>query len=415
MGLTELVLWLAGLLLLSGTFSGSETALFSLSGHRIRELGRSPRAAERAVARLMARPRRVLATILVGNMIVNILASALGTAAAIEIVGGFGGVGGAVVVATFVMTFLILVVGEIAPKTLAYWHADAVARGVARPLLVLGRVLTPVRWPLLRLTDLVLGGERKPDDRIDLAEAEAMVRLAHEGGEVESHEAELIRGVFELGTSPVGNVMTPRTEIFALERELTAGDARAPVQRSGYSKVPVAGAGPDEMTGYVTALDLLLAPDDTPVATLAREAAYVPEVKRAVELLEEFRGEGHRLAFVIDEHGHLSGLITLTDLLEEVSGEMVESGDLHKVLYERVDARTVLVPGRMEIRFFNEEFGTGIASSRAETMAGLLLEQLGRIPRTGERLRVQGLRVTVASAEPNRIVTLEVEIPEEEP
>jgi putative hemolysin len=397
----ELALWLAA-------FSGSETALFSLSALRLREMGESSSAAERAVARLMARPRHVLATILVGNMVVNILASALGAAAAIESVGS---VGAGVLVATLVMTFLILVLGEILPKTLAYWHADAIAKRVGRPLLALGILLTLVRWPLLKLTDLVLGGERRPDDRIDLAEAEAMVRLAHEGGEVESREAELIRGVLELGTSPVGDVMTPRTEIFALDRELTVGAAREPASRAGYSKIPVAGEGPDEMTGYVTALDLLLADDDAPIAGLAHEVTYVPEVKRAVELLEEFRGAGERLAFVVDEHGHLSGLVTLTDLLEEISGEMIESSDLHKVLYERVDRRSVLIPGRMEIRFFNEEFGTEIESDRAETMAGLVLEVVGRIPRTGESFTIQGVSMTVRNAEPHRIVTVQVEIP----
>jgi len=400
---------LATLIALSGVFSGSETALFSLSSLRLRELRESPSAAERAVARVMARPRQVLATILIGNMVVNILASALGTAAAIRAVGS---VGAGVAVATLVMTFLILVLGEVAPKTLAYWHADAIAKVVARPLLVLGTLLAPIRWPLLRLTDLVLGGERKPDERIDLAEAEAMVRLAHQGGEVEAHEANLIRGVFELGTSPVEDVMTPRTEIFSLDRSLTAGAARELARRCGFSKIPVSGEGPDEMIGWLSALDLLLAEEDATLASLAREAPYVPEVKRAVELLEEFRRTGVRLAFVVDEHGHLGGLVTLTDLLEEISGEMIESGDLHKVLYERVDERTVLVPGRMEIRFFNEEFGTVIESEDSETMAGLVLEVAGRIPRMGDTFAVQGLQLTVRKAEPHRIVTLEARLPE---
>jgi len=110
--------------------------------------------------------------------------------------------------------------------------------------------------------------------------------------------------------------------------------------------------------------------------------------------------------------GHLGGLVTLTDLLEEISGEMIESGDLHKVLYERVDERTVLVPGRMEIRFFNEEFGTVIESEDSETMAGLVLEVAGRIPRMGDTFAVQGLQLTVRKAEPHRIVTLEARLPE---
>jgi putative hemolysin len=412
MGGMELALWLAGLLVLSGVFSGSETALFSIPSLRLREMSESASVAERAVARVMERPRRVLVTILVANMGVNILASAMGAAAAIRI---SGSVEAGVLVATLAMTFLILVVGEIAPKTVAYWHSGSIARAVARPLLILGAVLSPLRWPLLKLTDLVLGIERKPDERIELSEVEAMLRLAHAEGEVDAHEADLIRGVFELGTSPVEDVMTPRTEIFTLARDQRVGESRELVRRSGYSKIPVSGGDPDEMIGYVTALDLLLHDDAAEVASLARPAAYVPEVKHAVDLLEEFRGAGDRLAFVVDEHGHLSGLVTLTDLLEEISGEMIESGDLHKVLYERVGKHTVIIPGRMEIRFFNEEFGADVEAGEAETMAGLVLERVGRIPGTGESFEIQGLEVTVRNAEPHRLVTLEVTIPDRRP
>jgi putative hemolysin len=404
----ELALWLAGLLILSATFSASETALFSLSALRLRDMARSSRSSERVVARVMTHPRRVLVTILVGNTIVNILLSALGTAAAIRLSGSEGA---GVAVGTLVMTILILVLGEISPKTVAYWHADPLARALARPLLFLEVILAPVRWPLVKLTDLVLGGERKPDERIDLAEAEAMLRLAHAEGEVETHERDLVRGVFELGTSPVGEVMTPRTEIFSLAKDLRVDQARPLARTSGYSKIPLAEPDPDEMAGYVTALDLLLAPDDAPVASVAREAAYVPEVKPALELLQEFRGAGDRLAFVIDEHGHLSGLVTLTDLLEEISGEMIESGDLRKVRYDRVDRRTVVIPGRMEIRFFNEEFGTDVEATASETMAGLVLERAGRVPRLQERFRIQGLDIEVSRAEPNRILTLRVVLP----
>jgi CBS domain containing-hemolysin-like protein len=137
-------------------------------------------------------------------------------------------------------------------------------------------------------------------------------------------------------------------------------------------------------------------------------------VKPAVDLLEDFRRTGRRIAFVVDEHGHLSGLVTLTDLLEEISGEIIEGGDLHKVLYRRPAKDRVVIPGRMEIRFFNEEFGTSLASSEAETMAGLLLERTGRIPAAGERFFLDGVRLTVVRAEPNRVVTIEAALPRPE-
>ncbi len=399
---------LAGLLALSGFFSGSETALFSLSTARLRELGKGGAPSDRALARLMESPRRVLVTILLGNLVVNTLASALASAAIIRATGS-AGLG--VVVATVTMTFLLLVVGEIAPKTVAYRNAEPVARFVARPLLWLGRALAPVRWLFLRATDLVVGEERRPDDRVDLSEAEAMLRMAHAEGEVETHERDLVLGVLELGSSPVGDVMTPRLEIFSLPGDMRVEDARGVLRESGFSKVPLAGEGPDALDGFVTAVDLLRSPDDAELRSLARPAAWVPEVKPALELLEEFRTSGSRLAFVVDEYGHLSGLVTLTDLLEEISGELIERADVPKVLYQRLEGNRVSVPGRMEIRFFNEQFGTALESEENETLAGLVLERLGRIPAAGDALVLDGLAVRVTRAEPHRIVTIEIDLP----
>jgi len=401
----ELAVSIAALLGMSALFSGSETALFSIPIHRLRRLARSEKAAERAVARAMDEPRSTLVTLLLGNMVVNILASALASSAVLRLTGGSAW---GIVASTVAMTFLLLVFGEIAPKTVAYHHAEPIARTVARPLLALGRILVVLHWPLLRLTNAVLGSERAADRTVKLEEVDTMVRMAHQEGEVDDEERDLLRGVIELGESPLEDVMTPRTEIFSLPGDLPVREAREAAREAGYSKIPVATGAPDEMAGFVTATDLLLAPDDAWVGSLSRPAAYVPGVKPAVDLLEEFRQTGARLAFVVDEHGHLDGLVTLTDLLEEISGEMIERSDLHKVLYERLGKNRVKVPGRMELRFFNEQFGTSLESEESETLAGLVLEHAGRIPVAGDTFRVDGLEVTVVHAEPHRILTLEV-------
>jgi CBS domain containing-hemolysin-like protein len=191
-------------------------------------------------------------------------------------------------------------------------------------------------------------------------------------------------------------------------------EAIAAARAAGFSRFPVEGRGPDEMAGFVEARDLLGAPPRARLRHLARPLPYVPEVKPALELLEEFRRSGGRMALVVDEHGHLAGLVTLTDLLEEIFGEMIEPADRHKVLYERLEGGRVLIPARMEIRFFNEEFGADLEASGVETMGGLLLERLGRIPATGEELEIEGLRVRVRRAEPHRLVSLEVHLPRPE-
>jgi CBS domain containing-hemolysin-like protein len=400
----SLAITLFVLLVLSGAFSGAETALFSIPPLRLREMQTSTSPSERRVARLMAHPRRTLVTILIGNLAVNTLASALGADAAIR---ATGNVGWGVLLATFAMTFIVLVATEVAPKTLAYRHSEATAKTMARPFLVLSHMLTPFQWPLLRLTDLLLGGDSRPDERTDLAEVDAMLHVAHSEGQVDRHERDLVGGVIELGSSPLGDVMTPRTEIFSLRPDVELETARRLVRDAGFSKVPISSGDPDEMLGVVTALDLLLAPEGAPVAGLAHKAEYVPEVKPALELLEEFQKSGQRIAFVIDEHGHLSGLVTLTDLLEEISGEMIERADLHKVAYRRIGRDRVIVPARMEIRYFNEEFGTELEAEESETIGGLLLERTGRIPAAGETLEVGPVRFRVLEAEPSRLMSIE--------
>ncbi|GJM45396.1 MAG: membrane protein [Gemmatimonadota bacterium] len=407
----ELIASLAGLLVLSALFSGSETALFSIPIHRLRRIARSSRADERAVGRAMKDARGTLVTLLIGNMVANILASAVASSAVLELTGGSGWALGA---STVTMTILLLVFGEIAPKTVAYHHAEPIARFVARPLILLGHVLFPLRVPLVRLTNAILGEESRHDGTVEMEEVDTMVYMAHEEGEVDDEERDILLGVIELGSSPLEDVMTPRTEIFSLPGDLPVGEARGLVFDAGFSKIPVSTAAPDEMAGFVTATDLLLADDDQWLGSLASPVEYVPEVKPAVDLLADFQASGRRLAFVVDEHGHLSGLVTLTDLLEEISGEMVESGDVHKVLYERVGKNRVIIPGRMEVRFFNEQFGTSLSTDDSETMAGLVLERIGRIPDSGDSFVIDRLGVTVLKAEPHRIVSLEIVLPEEE-
>ena len=148
---------------------------------------------------------------------------------------------------------------------------------------------------------------------------------------------------------------------------------------------------------------------------LAHGLAYVPEVKPALELLDEFQESGDRIAAVVDEHGHLAGIVTLTDILEEISGEMIEPGDLHKVQFTRLGPDRVQVPGRMEIRYFNEQFGTELSAEDAETVAGLLIERTGRIPQEGDAFVVEEVGFRVTASEPHRIVSLEVRLPARAP
>lgn len=393
------------LLFCSGFLSGSETALFSLSPLRANKIRQeSPRVGE-MILRLISNPRRLLISILVGNTFVNVLASALGDSLLQRLfsphLGELVAIGG--------MTLLLLIFGEITPKTIAIHSPGKVARRVVPILEWEARLVFPVRKLVRLVTDLVLRVfTRGKSRRLAFTSEEFLtaVRIGEVEGVLDREEGRMIESVVRLSDTTVEALMRPRSEMVTLP--ITAGyeEVLKLIAARGLSRIPVHGESLDEILGILHVKDLLrVEPSDWGTDTLRqllREPYFVPETGRAHDLFREFQRRHQHLAVVVDEYGGVAGLITLEDLLEEIVGDIVKIGtDLPE--FQWLDWETAVVQGSLPLTEFNERFDVNLASQEVHTVGGYVAARLGRIPSTGERLRIAGLEFRVTQANPQRI------------
>jgi CBS domain containing-hemolysin-like protein len=398
----------ACLLLLSSVFSGSETALFSLKPYQLRKIESKPSRRALRVASLLKDPQHLLVALLIGNTLVNVAATSIGT----DLVGGF--VSQAVVgISVAVMTSLILVFGEIVPKTVALNRPVAVSM-LNAPLITLAvRVLTPGKPILEKIVKAAarLVSRWVPQSTPAEEHVREALALGHLEGILDRFERDVLGGVFGLMHLSVQNIMTPRTEVFMLSSDVSVRDATRSVKAAGYSRIPVFRADSrDEIVGVLYAKDLLFK-QYTPgltVGEIARDPLFIPESKPLVDLLGQFASGAAHFAAVIDEYGSFSGVVTLDDILSEIVGRDF-SRPLDKHSHRRIGRSVWEVSGRMEIEYFNALTGSPLPETDAETVAGFVIEKLGRIPAVGEELASGGFRFRVLGCDRMRIKSLRVE------
>jgi len=401
---------LAVLLALSAFFSGSETALFSLGKLRLRRMKQDGETQAALIEKMLGRPTKLLISILVGNMFVNIMASSLATVLFVSLFAHRGEI-----LAFATMSVTILIIGEITPKFVAVNNPDRFSAAIARPLWTFSRAISMLVEILERITEslirLLEGGRRAKSQAPTEEELMTVVELSHKEGIVDPVELQMILRAFEFGHLPVSEVMTPRTEMFSLDSHTPPAQARALLKERGFSRVPVYRQDPEEIIGIVHAIDLVTDMFGEPSDNLEkyiRTALIVPEVKKVGPLLREFQRAGIHMAIVIDEHGALSGLVTLEDLLEEIVGEIVDRKERLPTAYHHLDRKTAVVTGSMELNQFNRVFRTELKHHDYKTIAGLIIGHLGRIPGEGETVELDGLSFKVLKAAPNRIIALRV-------
>jgi putative hemolysin len=397
------------LLFLSSVFSGSETALFSLKPYQVRKLQRKPSRGSIMVGSLLKDPYHLLVTILIGNTLVNVAAASIGT----SVVGRFFEQG-VVGISVAVMTALILVFGEIVPKTIAVSNPLRVSLAAAPSISLMVRLLTPAKGILESLIRLFL--KRGPIGHPGLTGpahehvAEA-IAVGHSEGILDKVEMEVLGGVLRLTHLSVQNIMTPRTEVFMLSSDVAVKDAVGLARSSGYSRIPVFEEDKrDSITGILYVKDLLTSKLDgqATIGRIARTPLFVPESKCLVDLLDEFVSGAAHFAVSIDEYGTFTGIVTLDDILGEIVG--LDAGrrpERHR--YSRRSRSRWEIPGRMEIEYFNALAGAAVPDAHAETMAGFIIDRLGKIPDPGEELIAGGLRLRVLDADGRRINRIEVE------
>ncbi|MGC8876170.1 hemolysin family protein [Thermus sp.] len=404
------ILSLAGLLFLSAAFSASETAFTALYPWKLKELAEAKGGPFRLLAQDIT---RFLTTILVGNNLVNIAATALVTELATEAFGSAG-----VGVATGVMTFLILFFGEITPKSLAVHHAVAVARLAVWPIYFLSILLYPVgrffsfiSGTLLRL----LGLEPRDASLVSEEELKLILAGAEEAGTIEAQEEEMIHSILELEETPVREIMTPRVEMVAIEAEATLEDFLHLFREHRYSRVPVYRESVDHIVGVAYAQDLLTyyCEEDLKrrtVASIAHPPYFVPENMDAWTLLKELRRRKVHLAIVVDEFGGTAGLVTLEDVMEEIVGEIYdETDEPEDAPIKRLPDGTLSIQAQTPIDEVSEALGVELPEGEYDTLSGFLYEQFGRIPGVGESVEWQGFRFVVESADQRRIDRVRVE------
>ncbi len=407
-----------GLLALSAFFSSSEVAFLSLQRTRIAHLVSEGVPGARRLADMIGEPERLLATILLGNNIVNNATTAVITVVVIAMVGaGEGPVG--VAIATTVSTVVLVVFGEIIPKTIAVRNSEKVAFIYSRPLKWTEYLLFPLvvvlQWAT-RGINALLGGDVSNPNRISITEDEfrSLIDIGEAEGEFEPSEAEMLENVFQFGDSQVREVMTPRTEMVTIRQGSALREFLDIYSRTQHTRFPVYRNSADNIIGIISAKDVLrrmaqedLSYDDS-VTEVIRDTYFVPETKRISELFDELRMSGNQMALVIDEFGGVSGLVTLKRLLEVVVGPVGEEGESPGEEFRAIDENTFHVGGGMSIQEANQEMDIQLPYGEYETIAGFALDILRHIPVRGEEFEYEDLTFEILDMRGLRIEEIRV-------
>jgi len=397
---------------LSGFFSSSEIAMFSLARHRIEALYEDgvPRAS--LIKHLKEDPHRLLVTILVGNNLVNIAMSSIATG----LLGYYLSRGQAVLAATFGITALVLLFGEIAPKSYAVENTESWALRIARPLALSERVL----YPLVVFFDVisrsvirVTGGQAAIETSyVTRDEIQNLIETGEREGVIDEEERELLQRIFEFNHTIAKEVMTPRLDMTAVSKDEEIESAIQTCTQSGHERVPVYESDLDNVLGIVNLRDLVREHlygenDHVTLEDLIEPTLHVPESKNVDDLLTEMQEERVQMVIVIDEFGTTEGLITTEDIIEEIVGEILEGGEEHPI--DKVDDQTVLVRGEVNIEEVNEALEIDLPEGEEfETLAGFIFNRAGRLVEEGETFTYENIELRVEQVENTRIMKARV-------
>ena len=384
----------------------------SLSELKVRHLTEEKRRNARLLQRLKSNPDKLLVTVLVGNNLANIGAAALATSLSIQILQQMNfsdaptyGAG----IATGVMTLLILIFGEIYPKSYCFHHTVQVALAIAPAIQFFQWIFAPVEWVLSlisRTTKSDALSKRYP--MITEEEVRTIVKIGEEEGVIKQEEKEMIHNVFEMDNTDVASVMTPRLDMFALDSGMTIEEVLEKIEIVGYSRIPVYEQNIDKILGVVYRKDILLAglhnEGDKSITSIMLPALFVPENMMIDSLLRQFRKQKNHMSLVVDEHGGIAGLVTFEDILEELVGEIYDETDVLENPVIQVDENTFKVSAKLNITEINELLDLHLKEDDSyDTLSGLILFRLGHIPEKGETLKIDSLLLTVNKIEEHRI------------
>ena len=400
------------LLALSGFFSSSETALFSLSTHQLERMRNDDNPRISLIERLLSEPRRLIVTILIGNEFVNVAASVISAAIVIRLLGAESKL-----VNLLIMVPVLLLVGEITPKSLAIRNNVAFATFQSRPIELFARLIAPlrslIRWIADFFTTLIVGSERIQGSIVTQDMVRTLAREAVGEGVLNPHEARYIDQIFNFGDKILEDIQTPRSNIFFLSDTLSPREMFGQIRRTRHTKVPIYHKNRDKIVGVLHSRDLLgvdlkkLNKKPHKLIQLLRKPYVVSEKKTAAELFRTFRKRKLSMALTIDEFGGITGLVTMEDLLECIFGDLPSPSDANKSVDVETNADgSRRVEGAMTIKRFNREFGASLNADAFETVGGMILHAYGELPAEGATLNIGPIEFTIAKVSNNRIERL---------
>ncbi len=418
MSLADLPFVLLGLMFLiasSAFFSGSETALMAVDRWRIRHLSRKGRRA-RLVEKTLKEPEKLIGTILLGNNLVNVAASALATSIAIELVGKEG-----VIWSTLIMTLLILLFAEITPKTVAAYYPEQMSILIVQPIHVLIKLLYPIVRVLSAVSNKFIALLRLEKSGFEpilgIEEITAMIQVGAEEGVLRKRDEEMLQAVLTLDRIPVESVMLPMRDVVAFEVDTPYEEVMAGVKKSEFSRYPVFQERKSEVSGFVHIRDLFRwtgTPGKFSLKKIMRPASYVQEGKSVRQQLVDFQKSRIHLAFVVDEYGEVVGIVSLEDILEEIVGEIEDEHDRFLRRIQTQSDGSFLVDGCVSIRDLNKWLTWDLPEDGYQTIAGLVLTLFGRLPEMREEVRWRAFRFRVEEMFEKAITQIRV-IREQEP
>ncbi len=418
------VIALVGFIILSAFFSGTETALFSLNKMQLKKMQKEEESNWRikSIIRLLDDPQRTLISILTGNMFVNISASSLATYLAIK---HFGNIG--VGIASGIMIFVILVFGEIIPKSLAVANAEKISKRVAKPIEIISTGLLP----LIRFFKMIINimyyffGKKGRKEKKEITEEDliTLIEVGKDEGVIEEEEKKMIKNIFEFGDTMVKEVMVPRVDMDCIPSDAKLNSILKLIKKMGHSRIPVYEETIDNIIGILYAKDLLgiyekwyTSKEKFDLNQVIREAYFVPENKKIDDLLDIFQKDRIQIAIAIDEYGGTAGLVTMEDVVEEVVGEIIDEYDKEIKLFEITEDNTVIADGNISIEKINDILNIEIPENDFETLGGFIFDLLGRVPNKGEKIKYQNFQMIIERVAKNRIRRVKIikELPKPE-
>ena len=401
------------LVLLSAFFSSAETSLTTVNRVRLKTLAEEGNRRAKTALEVLDKYGKMLSAILIGNNIVNLSASALATTLAIHIHFTVG-------IATAILTVVILIFGEIVPKNMAMINSEKMALLYASMISGLMKLLTPLIFVIDSLAKGIMKLFRVDADKktaMTENELRTYVEVGHEDGVIESEEREMIYNVFDFGDAIAKDVMIPRIDMVTVDKEATYEEVMEVFKDCMYTRIPVFEEDKDNIIGLINIKDFILVGDKAKfkISDILRQAYYTYEFKKTADLLVEMRQKCFNVAFVLNEYGGTAGMITLEDLLEEIVGEIRDEYDSdEEQLIQKMQDRTYLVEGSMKLSDINDELGTDLQSEDYDSIGGLIIEHLDRVPEDGAQIVTdQGIRLQVQGVSQNRILKVIMELPEE--